>query len=131
MLDTHVLLWVMSEQNPSLLSLAAENTIKKASRISISSISFWEIAMLRCKGRIDLDRPTSVWCSDLLGDERYTESKISARVGIKAAELEGFHGDPADRLIVAAAINRGVPLVTKDQQIARWAKSSEALATIW
>ncbi|HEV2845207.1 MAG TPA: PIN domain-containing protein, partial [Thermoanaerobaculia bacterium] len=31
--------------------------------------------------------------------------------------LEGFHGDPADRLIVATAIETGVPLVTRDRQI--------------
>jgi PIN domain nuclease of toxin-antitoxin system len=38
-----------------------------------------------------------------------------------------FHGDPADRLIVATAIDADVPLVTKDKNI----RSLRKVAAIW
>jgi PIN domain nuclease of toxin-antitoxin system len=34
--------------------------------------------------------------------------------------LQDFHGDPADRLIVATALVLGVPLITADRQITAW-----------
>ena len=40
---------------------------------------------------------------------------------------EGFHGDPADRIIAATALHHGVGLVTKDRLI----RSFERLHTVW
>ena len=37
-----------------------------------------------------------------------------------ASRLPNFHGDPADRIIVATAITLGNPLITADQKIIRW-----------
>lgn len=34
--------------------------------------------------------------------------------------LPDFHGDPADRLIVATAMTLGIPLITADDKIIRW-----------
>jgi len=47
-------------------------------------------------------------------------------VAVKATMLGRFHGDPADRLIVAIAILESAVLVTKDQQVRKY----EAIATI-
>jgi len=41
--------------------------------------------------------------------------------------LGRFHGDPADRLIVATALVESAALVTKDPRIRKY----EALSTIW
>jgi PIN domain nuclease of toxin-antitoxin system len=38
-----------------------------------------------------------------------------------------FPSDPADRLIVATALGKGIPLVTADDEIRR----SKAVTTIW
>jgi PIN domain nuclease of toxin-antitoxin system len=45
---------------------------------------------------------------------------IDGRIGIRAAELEQLHRDPADRLIVASAIELGARLMTADQRILDW-----------
>jgi PIN domain nuclease of toxin-antitoxin system len=43
---------------------------------------------------------------------------VSPGVAAKVAELPpGFHGDPADRLIVATALELGLSLVTRDKLI--------------
>jgi len=42
------------------------------------------------------------------------------RLGIDAALLEDFHGDPADRLITATAKRLGATLLTADERILAW-----------
>jgi PIN domain nuclease of toxin-antitoxin system len=44
--------------------------------------------------------------------------------------LEDFHGDPADRIIVASAITSGIPLVTADEQIIRWSEGRQDLQVV-
>jgi PIN domain nuclease of toxin-antitoxin system len=51
---------------------------------------------------------------------------LSAEIGVRSTRLADFHGDPADRLIVATALVLQMPLVTADAQIHRWnAKSAQ------
>jgi PIN domain nuclease of toxin-antitoxin system len=46
---------------------------------------------------------------------------------VRASSLAGFHGDPADRLIVATALEAGSALVTRDGAIRR----SKLVETVW
>jgi len=39
------------------------------------------------------------------------------RPGIRSVSLDWEHRDPADRVIVATALQQGVPLLTKDAAI--------------
>lgn len=41
-----------------------------------------------------------------------------------------LHGDPADRIIVATASHLGIPLVTRDERILKFAKSHRGFACI-
>ena len=84
--------------------------------------------MLAEKRRIALDVGTLQWLRDattLPGIELLNlDVEIAARAGSLPPDVGG---DPADRLIVATAIERGASLVTKDKRI-RWAGIVE---TIW
>jgi PIN domain nuclease of toxin-antitoxin system len=44
--------------------------------------------------------------------------------------LIDFHGDPADRIIVATAMTLGIPLITADEKIIRWNESQRLLQVI-
>jgi PIN domain nuclease of toxin-antitoxin system len=55
---------------------------------------------------------------------------IHPSVAIASARLKDFHGDPADRIIVATAMLLGVPLVTADQKIIAWAQAGGSLSVI-
>jgi len=48
------------------------------------------------------------------------ELPVTGEIGIRAAQLEGFHGDPADRLIMATALHHGATLMTLDKKILAW-----------
>lgn len=126
--DTHALLWRFGDAGR--LSRLARTAIDDASTVSVAAISFWEVGMLRAKGRIQLDRPTTTWRRDLLVDDRYREIDVTGTIGIVAAELDDFHGDPADRLIVACALAHDLPLVTIDQRIHDWSASAR-LDVVW
>lgn len=114
-LDTHAWLWWRNESVH--LSARAKRAIAKADRIGVCAISCWEFAMLVAKGRISVDRPPLDWLRQALAVPSVELLPLTPAVAVKSMQLEGFHGDPADRLIVATALLEGVSLVTVDDRI--------------
>lgn len=112
LLDTHTLLWWRA--GGDLLSAVAASLLEEVTPLLVSPMTFWEVGMLVEKQRIALDRPTPAWTVDLLRHDRVEVAEISPLVAVAAAELPGFHGDPADRVLFATARARRVPFVTKD-----------------
>jgi PIN domain nuclease of toxin-antitoxin system len=49
---------------------------------------------------------------------------LTSAIAMASCRLEDFHGDPADRMIVATAITLGIPLVTADDAIIRWGETT-------
>ncbi len=122
LLDTHALLWL--DQDDAALGVEARKGADRAlqqSKLAVSAISFWEVAMLLDKGRITMSLPTAAWRRDLLG-LGLLEISIDGDIGIAAAQLD-LHGDPADRLIVATAQIKGAVLLTADNALLKWENS--------
>lgn len=128
LIDTHVLLWWMADGDR--LSEAASLALSSSS-VVISPISFWEVSMLVGKGRIALDRPTAAWAEDVLAVPSVDVAPLTAEIAVLAGELVDFHGDPADRLLVATAIVRRCPLITKDDKLLGWAEGRTELSCLW
>ena len=126
-LDTHAWLWWVSE--PDSLSHVARNAIDQTETVGICPISCWELATKVSKGKLTLDREVRVWVRQALAHRRVTVLDISPDIAVTAGGLGGmgFHGDPADRMIVATAMHHGVGLVTKDHRI----RSFDRVHTIW
>ena len=120
LLDTHVLIW-FAEDNPHLGKRAVQLTDAALQRdeVAVSAISFWEITMLVEKRRLYLDVTPTAMRRRVL-EQGIREVALSGPIGIAAAQLTGFHGDPADRMIVATALSIGAELLTADDQILRW-----------
>jgi PIN domain nuclease of toxin-antitoxin system len=129
LLDTHVMIWWQADSGQ--LSARCRKGLDGAVDILVSPITFWELTMLVAKGRVRLDRPTSVWVNDFLSNERVRLAEFNPMIAVAAGELSDFHGDPADRIIATSAVSAGVPLLTKDSKIREWAKTSKELTTIW
>ena len=85
----------------------------------IPTISVWEVAMLVSKGRIDLQPDAGAWIRANLQPPVRLEP-LHPEISLESCRLEDFHGDPADRLIVATALVLGAPLITADRQIIGW-----------
>ena len=74
--------------------------------------------MLRDKGRIGFPDDVLAWRRDLLA-RGWREIPITGEIAAIAGVLAGMPGDPADRLIVATAL-QGHVLVTADRRILGW-----------
>jgi PIN domain nuclease of toxin-antitoxin system len=117
----------MARQRPDHLGNEARKAIRRSASRGVAAISCWEIAMLAARGRIDLDRDPVAWMDDSLREEHIELLPLTPAVAVASAQLEGFHGDPADRLIVATALTHGAVLATKDEALRRWG----AVKTVW
>lgn len=126
-LDTHTWMWWVSA--PSLLSPAARSAIEYTKKASVCPISCWEISTKVAAGKLELDRDLDLWVRQSLARPPIALLEITADIAVAAGRLglQGFHGDPADRLIVATAIELGVELVTKDKNIREFA----GVKTVW
>ena len=71
--------------------------------------------MLLDKGRITLPDDVVPWRASLLADG-VIEIPVNGDIGIRANRLPNFHRDPADRIIVATALE-GHRLITADELI--------------
>lgn len=119
-LDTHTLLW-MDRDHPAL-GVKARRQIEvawHAGQVGVSAISFWEVAILAERGRITLPVAADRWRAEWL-QAGLIEIPLDGRIALLACQLENFHRDPADRFIVATAIDRNLPLMTADQKLLDW-----------
>ncbi|WIM05098.1 MAG: type II toxin-antitoxin system VapC family toxin [Candidatus Nitricoxidivorans perseverans] len=126
-LDTHTLLWM--DRDDAALSPESRRQIEiawRTGRVAVSAISFWEAAMLAERERITLPVPAERWRADWL-QAGLIEIPLDGRIALLSCRLENFHRDPADRFIVATAIDRNVPLMTADQKILDWAGNLDRL----
>lgn len=125
-LDTHAWIWWASD--PDRLSKDALAAVDNARRLAIAAISCWEFSMLVEKGRITVDRGPVNWIEQTLEELSIELLPLTPVVAVKSAQLgRGFHGDPADRLIVATALAHSASLVTKDEKI----RGFNLVNTIW
>ena len=119
LLDTQVLLWL--RLGSARLGRRARLEIEQAwqsDEIGVSAITFWEVAMLRDKGRIRFPEDIGLWRKEQL-DEGLIEIPVDGDIALRAGLLPDIHGDPADRIIVATAMF-GHRLVTTDRRILAW-----------
>ncbi len=126
-LDTHVWLWWNSE--PDKLSPTAAAAIEGTEEIGVCPISCWELSMKVARGRLILDRQIQAWVDRSLSRPRVRLLPITAQIAVIAGQIDrrSFHGDPADRLIVATALAHAADLVTKDQKI----RASSHVKSLW
>ena len=93
--------------------------------VSVSLITFWEIAIKHRKGKLPMPAPVATapaeafasWCERAIIDIQPIEP---AHIAL-AMRLDFAHEDPFDRLIAATAIALGQELVTSDANFQRCA----------
>lgn len=128
-LDTHAWVWFVTD--PRQLSAPARRAAEQAmsSRsIYISSISVWEVALLAASGRIELTMEVQDWISKSETLPFFNFVPVDNAIFLRSVLLPGpLHADPADRVIIATAIMKGMPLVTKDEKIRKYSK----VRSIW
>ena len=121
LLDTHSWIWWV-DQDPRLPPKVIEalDSLPGDRRPLVADISLWEVATLVERGRLSFDVPLREWLDAATHPRSVRVVPVSASIAVEAATLpDTFHGDPADRLIVATSRALGVPVLTHDVRIAK------------
>jgi PIN domain nuclease of toxin-antitoxin system len=126
LLDTHIALWLGNGDErlrASTLGLI-DDCRQNGGAVLLSAVTAWEIAQLVSTGRLVLDRPVEAWIEHLAGYPGVQIIPLSHHAAIGACRLRDLeHRDPADRLLIATAIERGCPLITHDRVIVRFGEA--------
>jgi PIN domain nuclease of toxin-antitoxin system len=125
--DTCVVIWLAGA--PSNLSRAANEAIfaaRQSGGLAISGITLYELAWLAEHKRLPLATPVEPFLAEVAAN--FIVLPVTASVGLLAARFPAeYPADPMDRIIGATALDRGVPLITRDRAI----RESNALNVIW
>ena len=111
-LDTCALLWLT--QGGGELSETALQCIDAASVVYVSAISGFEIGIKVQKGKLGLPARPLDWFVSVLEHHDIEVLPLDLEICIRSTELPTMHADPCDRMIIATAQLRHLPVVTTD-----------------
>jgi PIN domain nuclease of toxin-antitoxin system len=120
LLDTHVLLWSLSDARrlPESVRDAIESSDNE---ILFSAASIWEVAIkaqiLRADFGVDVE--TIIGAAR---ETRFTELALTTQHAAAVAALPLHHKDPFDRLLIGQALTEPARLVTSDKMLAAYSK---------
>ncbi|HVK85453.1 MAG TPA: type II toxin-antitoxin system VapC family toxin [Kofleriaceae bacterium] len=115
LLDTHTLLWALEDSDR--LSGTARAVIEDAGNVVLASVvSGWEIAIKQAMHR--LEAPDDL--EDAIEAAGLTKRQVTFADARRLRTLPAHHRDPFDRMLVAQALEDGIPIVTRDEQIAKY-----------
>ena len=113
--------------NPEVLSDWGRSAIQEAAEsegLYVSSISVWEVALLVKRGRLELSMEVGPWMRHCEALPELHFVPVDNRIALESVQLPDFGSqDPADRIIVATALELGANLVTRDERILDYLKS--------
>jgi PIN domain nuclease of toxin-antitoxin system len=124
-LDTHVWIWLIEGEERHLSAKSRRRIVDSGQKgsLNISAITLWEVSLLEAKGRVRLGCDCLSWMTEALTAPGISVVALSPQIAVESNHLPGlFHGDPADRMIVATARHLGAAVVTKDERILDYAR---------
>lgn len=128
--DTHILLfWAHEPERLSSLSRQALENGRSQGELAIADITLWELALLHERGRLVLpaDVAPDLYLRQLLAALRLQVLPITPEIALLSRSDLFQHGDPADRLIGATALQLGARLITADAKL----RTLPELNTLW
>ena len=125
LLDTHYWIWMQLGEAGHFTErmLTAIRHTAASGSLLLSIISVWELGMLEAKGRIRLKPSCEEWVREALATPGLVLAPLTAEIALDSSRLPGpFHGDPADRIIVATARRMGARLMTRDRKLLQYGR---------
>jgi PIN domain nuclease of toxin-antitoxin system len=115
LLDTHTWIWRLLD--PDRISVDAEAAIADSqSELFLSPISTWETLILARKGRLAVPQPPREWVLEALQRSAMKTVPLNHGIALRSESLSEFGSeDPADRFLVATALEHDLTLITADR----------------
>jgi PIN domain nuclease of toxin-antitoxin system len=129
LLDTHVLVWFVADEDR--LSRHARSAMERARAsdgLAVADVTIWELAFLIARGIVRTRGTIENAVHDFVTRSCVNVRPITAEIAALATQFpDDYPRDPIDRLIGATARAEGIALVTRDEKI----RNSPLLRTIW
>ena len=109
LLDTHVLLWWLSD-NALLNDSAREQIANPNYPIFVSSVSAWEIAIKKALGKLEMPNKLE----EILSTNGFQPLPIHLEHAHAVGSLPHHHADLFDRMLIAQSQVENLTLITHD-----------------
>jgi PIN domain nuclease of toxin-antitoxin system len=125
LLDTHIWVWHLegdaNQLSPGLIALL--DRCSSAGQLRVLDISYWEVAVKTAKAKLLLSIDAGIWLRRATQAPGIRLLPLDRDILLLSTRLAGaVHNDPADRMLIAAAVLNNVPLVTADRMIIEYAQ---------
>ncbi len=111
LLDTHCFLWAILDA-PRLSSRAGQIVRDGRNELLLSVASIWEIILKAQIGRLQFPRPAADFLKIQIVVNRIRVLPIGLADALRLEGLPLHHRDPFDRMLVAQAMEEGVPILS-------------------
>ena len=120
LLDTHAFLWFVLDDKR--ISEQAKSTIADSkNEIYFSAASVWEMAIKTKLARLKIKDDFESFIISQLSTNNFVPLSITISHSLYTERLPQIHKDPFDRIIVAQSKVEGLPLISRDKQIRKYA----------
>ncbi len=117
--DTHSLVFWSNKEIVSKEFIKFFDKQDQQCNLYVSSISFWEIALLVKKGKLEIE-DIHAWKNELLKNTNIRLIHPSEAELIDSTLLPDYHNDPFDRALIAQTNHNNFKLVTKNEIIKKY-----------
>jgi PIN domain nuclease of toxin-antitoxin system len=133
LLDTHIWVWHLEGDTNQLTAelIALLNRCGSAGLLRVSDISYWEVAVKTAKGKLLLSVDAGIWLRRAAQAPGIRLLPLDRDILLLSTRLAGaVHNDPADRMLIAAAVLNNLPLVTADRLIIEYAQEHPGMPVV-
>jgi PIN domain nuclease of toxin-antitoxin system len=113
LLDTHVLLWWLSEDD-RLTSTMRAAIADPRTPVMVSAVSAWEMSIKAALGKLAIPEDLA----EEIDRQGFDALAVTVEDGVVAGALPRHHADPFDRMLIAQAARRRFVVVTADRRFA-------------
>ena len=115
LIDSHAFLW-WSDASRTLGSAAHEAIADPANEVLVSVAALWELTIETSSGRLSLPADLET----IVANQGFAVLSIEFLHLTRLAGLPRLHRDPFDRMMIAQALARGIPIATGDRVFAAY-----------
>jgi PIN domain nuclease of toxin-antitoxin system len=123
LLDTHAWIWAANQDRRLRPRVARIVSAASREELGLLDISLWEAGRVHRAGELTSADPAEWFVRALAG---VTLVPLAPDIVLAEQALAWAHRDPVDRLVVAAAMVRGLRVITVDRRI----RDSRLVATL-
>jgi PIN domain nuclease of toxin-antitoxin system len=118
LLDTHTLIWAIVDKN-KLSNFVLKVLQDNDSKLFVSAVSFWEIAIKHGKGKMDLENFQIQKIPDYCCRLAIEQIPLMPKDAINYSVLPFYenHKDPFDRMLIYQCISGNYTLISKDDKM--------------